>query len=239
MSKDPFRYFRVEARELLDGLGQGVLRLERGEVDADLVPRLLRLAHTLKGAARVVQQPRIAELAHRLEDVLAPLRDQRDAPPRACCVELLELLDQVGTLLRAIAAPAAPVATTGAGAAGRGAAGRGAAGRAGSAADHAGRHRGDRRPGPRRHRRRRGDRERPPGPRRARPTRRPGPAARRRRRPGPPGRARAAAVELAATRPRCAGRWAPRSIAPTSSSPARARSRTTCAWCRCARSCRR
>ena len=30
MTKDPYRYFRVEARELLDGLTEGILLLEKG-----------------------------------------------------------------------------------------------------------------------------------------------------------------------------------------------------------------
>ena len=70
--KDPYRYFRVEARELVDGLSRDVLALEgdpggREEITA----RLLRLAHTLKGAARVVGQAEIADEAHALEGAIA------------------------------------------------------------------------------------------------------------------------------------------------------------------------
>jgi two-component system chemotaxis sensor kinase CheA len=56
MAKDPYRYFRVEARDLLEGLTAGILQLEKGTAAPDVVGRLLRLAHTLKGAARVVKQ---------------------------------------------------------------------------------------------------------------------------------------------------------------------------------------
>ena len=72
MAKDPYQYFRVEARELLDGLTQGILQLEKGASapPSEGVARLLRLAHTLKGAARVVMQPRIAERAHTGEGIL-------------------------------------------------------------------------------------------------------------------------------------------------------------------------
>jgi two-component system chemotaxis sensor kinase CheA len=66
MPKDAYKYFRIEARELLDELGQGVLALERGASARDGVPPLLRLAHTLKGAARVVRQAGIADAAHRI-----------------------------------------------------------------------------------------------------------------------------------------------------------------------------
>ena len=82
MTRDPYKYFRIEARELLDQLGKGVLDLEKGVHETDLMARLLRLAHTLKGAARVVKQPAIADLAHAIEDALAPLREGGAALPR-------------------------------------------------------------------------------------------------------------------------------------------------------------
>jgi two-component system chemotaxis sensor kinase CheA len=74
MPQDRFKYFRIEAREILDGLARGLLDLER-QADPAVIARLLRLAHTLKGAARIVGHSELAELAHQIEDVLAPLRD--------------------------------------------------------------------------------------------------------------------------------------------------------------------
>ncbi len=70
MAQDPFKYFRVEAHELVDQLGKGVLELERG--GPGVLPKLLRLAHTLQGAARVVRRPVIAEYAHAIEDDKTP-----------------------------------------------------------------------------------------------------------------------------------------------------------------------
>lgn len=103
MEKDPYRYFRVEARELTDGLGKAILQLERDGADAAQVAQILRLAHTLKGAARVVRQRGIADIAHAMEDALAPYRDAgAGAVPRACAETLLAMLDgisaQVGAL---------------------------------------------------------------------------------------------------------------------------------------------
>ena len=100
MAKDPYKYFRVEARELLQQLGQGVLDLEKGA--GELVPRLLRLAHTMKGAARVVKQPEIADSAHRIEDALAPWRDGGAAVPRESIDRVLAQLDQIGTRVDAL-----------------------------------------------------------------------------------------------------------------------------------------
>lgn len=108
MTKDPYRYFRIEARELLDGLNQGVLRLEKDAFDPDLVTQLLRLAHTLKGAARVVKQQRLAELAHALEDILVPCREARSFP-RERAGEMFRMLDEARDLLARIEAPVTPV----------------------------------------------------------------------------------------------------------------------------------
>ena len=110
MARDPYRHFRIEARELLDQLGSGVLELEKGGGDADLSARLLRYAHTLKGAARVVRQAKIAELSHALEDALLPLR-QGEPPSRDSADTLLRLLDAMAAeLARLPQADAAPVA---------------------------------------------------------------------------------------------------------------------------------
>ena len=49
MPKDPYRYFRIEAKEIVEQLSRGVLDLEQGGTGKDLVGQLLRLAHTLKG----------------------------------------------------------------------------------------------------------------------------------------------------------------------------------------------
>ncbi len=96
MAKDPYKYFRIEARELLDGLSQGVLELERRAFDPEIVARLLRLAHTLKGASRVVKLVEIARLAHTVEDVLGPYREQGPVPHDGV-EQLLLLLDRIGT----------------------------------------------------------------------------------------------------------------------------------------------
>jgi two-component system, chemotaxis family, sensor kinase CheA len=113
MADDPFRYFRVEARELLDQLSAGVLDLEAGTAGAGTVPRLLRAAHTLKGAARVVRRPEIADRTHTLEEVLGPYRDDGQ-PTHDEIGALLGLIDAINGHLAALDAspsvPAQPVA---------------------------------------------------------------------------------------------------------------------------------
>lgn len=114
MAKDPYKYFRVEARELLDGLSQGILQLEKGASNPEAVSRLLRFAHTLKGAARVVKQPAIAGIAHTAEGLLAPHRDAGRPLSKEEASHLLRLLDEIGVLLAALepAGPSSTEATT-------------------------------------------------------------------------------------------------------------------------------
>lgn len=95
MMKDQYKYFRIEARELLEGLSQAVLELERGGSRPEVLRHLLRLAHTLKGASRVVKQPGIAECAHAIEDAFASYRDGHEAIPQECTNQVLGLLDTI------------------------------------------------------------------------------------------------------------------------------------------------
>ncbi len=104
MSQDPYRYFRVEARELLNQLGKTVLELEKGP-SPELVARLLRLAHTLKGAARVVKQPKIADRAHALEDAAGVARGSTGPVPRERIDALLALVDEMNAGVAALALP--------------------------------------------------------------------------------------------------------------------------------------
>ena len=102
MAKDPYKYFRIEAREIVDHLGQGVLDLEKEHPAADVVPRLLRLSHTLKGAARVVKQREIADAAHAIEDALTPFRESTSTVPQNDVDGVLTLIDSISSRLTAL-----------------------------------------------------------------------------------------------------------------------------------------
>jgi two-component system chemotaxis sensor kinase CheA len=107
VSVDPYKYFRVEARELIDGLSAGVLQIERGGPNKEVVGRLLRLAHTLKGAARVVRLTEIARHSHAVEDALAPFRDGHGSLPAERVTQLLGLIDQMASELASLDGPKA------------------------------------------------------------------------------------------------------------------------------------
>jgi two-component system chemotaxis sensor kinase CheA len=96
MAKDPYKYFRPEARDLVDQCSKGALELEKGGDGVAAVQRLLRVAHTLKGAARVVKQSEIADRAHAIEDVLSPYRDAAQSVARDQIDVILAHLDAIG-----------------------------------------------------------------------------------------------------------------------------------------------
>jgi two-component system, chemotaxis family, sensor kinase CheA len=101
-ARDPYRYFRVEARELLDQLGNSALELDKGAATPELIALMLRLTHTLKGAARVVKQREIADYAHAIEDALAPFRENDIAVSRDVIDATLKALDGITLALAAL-----------------------------------------------------------------------------------------------------------------------------------------
>lgn len=117
MAKDQYKYFRMEARELVEALNQAVLELEREGNRKEPVARLLHLAHTLKGASRVVKQPEIADIAHGIEDVFAPFREGGYPIPQGRITEVLGLLDSMAAKVSALdtSLPESPRETTRAG----------------------------------------------------------------------------------------------------------------------------
>lgn len=68
--------FSSEATETAEALGKSLLLLEAGpeEADPELLNRVFRQAHSLKGLAGTFGQQRMAELAHAAEDLLDRLR---------------------------------------------------------------------------------------------------------------------------------------------------------------------
>jgi two-component system chemotaxis sensor kinase CheA len=95
MAADPYKYFRLEARELLEQFDEAILALEKSGRIAPEVQRLLRLAHTLKGASRVVKQGEIADQAHTIEDELAPYREAGGKAPRTLIDAILRCVDDI------------------------------------------------------------------------------------------------------------------------------------------------
>jgi two-component system chemotaxis sensor kinase CheA len=77
--------FAVEAEEHVEAMNRHLLALEQGpaqEARERLMAELFREAHTLKGAARVVNRAEVEGLAHGLEDLFAGMRSRGEEPAR-------------------------------------------------------------------------------------------------------------------------------------------------------------
>ncbi|MEJ2207754.1 MAG: Hpt domain-containing protein [Anaerolineae bacterium] len=94
--------FSIEAQEHLQKLNEGVLRLERGESDADLTAEILRAAHTLKGSARMMGFRAINQVAHKLEDLLLEVKEERLVPDQDVCDLIFRALDTMDASRQAI-----------------------------------------------------------------------------------------------------------------------------------------
>jgi two-component system chemotaxis sensor kinase CheA len=112
MAQDPYRYFRPEAHEILEKFSRGILDLEKGESGAATIQHLLRLAHTLKGAARVVKQSEIANRAQAIEDALLPLRRSTQQIGREQIDTVLQHVDAINSQLILLAPAVEAVALT-------------------------------------------------------------------------------------------------------------------------------
>jgi two-component system chemotaxis sensor kinase CheA len=68
--------FLVEAFELIEQLDQDLVELENNPDDLDLLNRIFRVAHTIKGSSSFLNFDVLTELTHHMEDVLNKARKE-------------------------------------------------------------------------------------------------------------------------------------------------------------------
>ena len=73
--KEIFEEFLVEAEEILNNLDQDLIELEDNPDDKDLLNKIFRGMHTLKGGAGFLGLTTIIEIAHKIEDIFNKLRN--------------------------------------------------------------------------------------------------------------------------------------------------------------------
>jgi two-component system chemotaxis sensor kinase CheA len=104
-SDDRFReMFFEEARELLIGLEEGLMDLERRQTDRAHLDKTFRAAHTLKGAAGMVGLKVIAEFTNGIEAVLERIRSGLLVVDSDIITTLLESRDHLAAMVEAEAA---------------------------------------------------------------------------------------------------------------------------------------
>jgi len=93
------RDFVVESEEALQRMDEDMVALESAPDDADLLNRIFRSIHTIKGTSGFLGLDPIVKLSHRAEDVLNALRRGDCRLTRRMMDALLSARDQLGRML--------------------------------------------------------------------------------------------------------------------------------------------
>jgi len=105
--------YRQEAAELLAELEKSLLELESRPDDAELVGRVFRALHTIKGSGAMFGFEAIAAFTHELETVFDGVREGRIAPTPALVGATLAARDHIQALLRIPESETGPLAAEG------------------------------------------------------------------------------------------------------------------------------
>jgi len=96
--------FLDESRESLQALNASLLDLERDPADAEPLTVIFRVAHSLKGMSATMGFEAMARLTHRMEEVLAAMRDDGAPVTPAITDSLFACLDTLQEMVDRVAA---------------------------------------------------------------------------------------------------------------------------------------
>jgi len=91
--------YKAEAREHIQNITNGLLKLERSPRDRDLTDYLMRETHTIKGTSMMMGYKRVADIAHAIEDGLQSALDRQGELAKAQFDIMLKGLDAMEPLL--------------------------------------------------------------------------------------------------------------------------------------------
>ena len=100
--------FVTECQEHLAGMNDDLLALENDPKNKEKLAEIVREAHTIKGAAKMMGAEDIASLAHVMEDALGEVRDGRLTLVAELCDVFFASFDGLGNLLKSFAGEKAP-----------------------------------------------------------------------------------------------------------------------------------
>ncbi|MGC8616391.1 MAG: chemotaxis protein CheA [Desulfurella sp.] len=96
------RDFIVETTELLESLDEDLVALEKSPTDADLLNKVFRAFHTIKGSSSFLGFEKMTELTHKLEDLLNSLRRFELELTPSIMDAILMSVDKLKAMLEAI-----------------------------------------------------------------------------------------------------------------------------------------
>lgn len=95
--------FVAECGEHLETLNKDLLKLEADPADEEAMAEIVRAAHTIKGAAKMMGAEEVAVLAHKLEDLLGEVEGGRVKLDSGLCDDLFASFDGLDNLLKTCA----------------------------------------------------------------------------------------------------------------------------------------
>jgi two-component system chemotaxis sensor kinase CheA len=98
------REFLIESQEGLDQMERCLTDLEKRPDDSELIAEIFRSVHTIKGTTGFLGYKRLEKLAHAGENLLGLLREGKLSATATMITALLQLLDALRFILRAIEA---------------------------------------------------------------------------------------------------------------------------------------
>lgn len=94
--------FISETQDLLQEMETSVLRLEENRNDIELVNDIFRSIHTIKGSSEYLGMANIAEVAHKLENLLDLIRQKKRQTDGKIIQLLMDVRDRIGLLLKEV-----------------------------------------------------------------------------------------------------------------------------------------
>ena len=94
--------FLEESMDNLQTLNESLLQLEQEPDNIDKLNEIFRVAHTIKGMAATMGFTKMAELTHKMEDVLSKFRDGELKVTQKVVTVLFKCLDTLETMVNNI-----------------------------------------------------------------------------------------------------------------------------------------
>lgn len=94
--------FLVETNEIIENLDHDLVELESNQNDLELLNKIFRGAHTMKGSSSFLGFNKLAELTHHAEDILNKLRKGEMVVTREIMDTLLEFVDKTKQIINDI-----------------------------------------------------------------------------------------------------------------------------------------
>lgn len=95
--------FLEEARDHLQNINDGLLKIEENNDDIDMINEVFRSAHTIKGMSATMGFERTAELTHKMENLLGKIREQEMQINSAIIDLLFESVDALSEMIENVA----------------------------------------------------------------------------------------------------------------------------------------